>query len=133
MVLHKGAKFVTNKYPKKGEYEKFSITKILNDLNWNTLEERRNLARLTMSYKILNNHVILEPDMLPKISNPRPERVCKGVNVGSANQLIEPQARLDTTRATFFYAAPKLWNQLVTPSQANSPSVEAFQRKFKTS
>ena len=34
MVLHNGAKFVTNKYPKKENFNNFSISKILEDLNW---------------------------------------------------------------------------------------------------
>ena len=32
MIQHTAAKFVTNTYPKKGHYEQFSITKLLNDL-----------------------------------------------------------------------------------------------------
>ena len=131
MVLHNGAKFATNKYPKKGDYSNFSITKMLSTLNWQTLEQRRNQARLTMAFKILNNHVILEPDLLPKILNPQPERVCKGVKVGNTNQLVEPRAKLDTTSATFFYSIPKLWNNQISSTQANSPSVDAFQSKFK--
>ena len=91
------------------------------------MEQRRNQARLTMAFKILNNHVILEPDLLPKTPNPRPERVCKG----NSNQLAEPQARLDTTSATFFYSTPKLWNNQISSTQAKSPSVDAFQSKFK--
>ena len=59
MVQHKAAKFVSNIYPKKGDNSKFSITKVLQGLNWDTLEERRNQARLTMAYKILNGKVIL--------------------------------------------------------------------------
>ena len=38
MVHHNAAKFVTNIYPRKKENHKFSITKILNDLDWDTLE-----------------------------------------------------------------------------------------------
>ena len=33
-------------------------------------------------------------------------------------------------RNTFFFSAPTLWNNLVSPEQANAPSVEAFKRHF---
>ena len=130
MVLHNGAKFVTNKYPKKGDFENYSITQIMKDINWETLEERRMVARTTMAFKILNNHVILEPNLLPKINYIQPDRHCKGIRVGNENQLVEPQARLDVTRATFFYDTPKLWNENITSKQANSKSVETFKRNF---
>ena len=69
MVQNNAARFITNTYFKKGKFEKHSITKILNDLNFSTIEERRIKARLTMAYKILNGFVILESNMLPKNNN----------------------------------------------------------------
>ena len=61
-----------------------------------------------MAFKILNHQVILEPNMLPKIRYQRPERNCKGIKVGTSNQLFEPQARLDTAETTFFYSTKKI-------------------------
>ena len=131
MVHHNAAKFVTNTYPKKKDYDSFSITKILHDLDWDTLEERRSRARLIMAYKIINGHVILEPNMMPKLNLKRPIRECNEAKVGLKNQLMEPQSRLDITKNTFFYATPKLWNDNVTPSQAAAPSADAFKAHFK--
>ena len=131
MILHNGAKFVTNKYPNKENYINFSISTILENLNWHSIEERRIQARLTMAFKILKNHTILEPNMLPTINRQRPERNCKGIKVGVKDQLFEPYARLDVIQNTFFYATPQLWNKNVTQKQANSPSVDSFQRYFK--
>ena len=37
MVPHKAVKFVTKKYPKKGHYNEFSITEIMNNLSWDSL------------------------------------------------------------------------------------------------
>ena len=130
MVQHKAAKFVSNICPKKGDNSKFSITKVLQGLNWDTLEERRNQARLTMAYKILNGKVILEPTMLPKMKSFCPTRQCNGPRVGVENQLMEPQPRLDVTASTFFFSTPKIWNNLVTPKQANAPSADAFKTHF---
>ena len=103
----------------------------MHKLNWESLEERRKQARLSMAYKILKGHVILEPILLPKMQFKRPLRGCNQVNVGSTNQLVEPEHRLAITGKTFFYDTPKLWNCSVSPSQANAPSVEAFKGHFK--
>ena len=36
MVQHNAAKFVTNRYPKKGHYSDFSISEIINELGWDS-------------------------------------------------------------------------------------------------
>ena len=131
-VQHSAAQFVANYYPKKGRYEEYSISKLIKELGWTSLEERRNQAKLIMTYKILNNKVILSPELLPKKQYPRPPRSCNLATVGAGNELEVPDARLDTTRNTFFFSAPILWNNLVSPEQANAPSVEAFKRHFST-
>ena len=95
------------------------------------LEERKKKARLSMAYKILKGHVILEPDLLPKMQFQRPLRGCNQVKVGSANQLVEPEHRLEMSGKTFFYDTPKMWNNSISPSQSNAPSVEAFKARFK--
>ena len=120
MVQHDAARFITNTTNSR----KHSITKILNYLNFDTLEERRTKAKLLMAYKIINGHVILEPNMLPK--NQRPMRECNAANVGKENQLIESSGRLQVIENTFFYFIPKIWNQRVTPAQAKAPSIDAF-------
>ena len=96
-----------------------------------TLQERRIKARLSMAYKILNGHVILEANLLPKIRMKPTQRKCNAPNVGIDNKLIEPSARLQTTEKTFFYSIQKIWNERVTSAQASAPSVEAFRAHFK--
>ena len=130
MVHHNGAKFVANKYPKKNQYHNFSITKVMHDLNWNSLEERRNQSRLVMTYKIINDQLILNSSLMPRTVHSRPPRLCNEVIVGKSNQLAEPQARLDVSKSTFFYSAPRIWNNVVTPLQANATSLDAFKHYF---
>ena len=130
MILHNGAKFVTNMYPKKENFSDYSISKFLENLHWDTLEHRRMQARTIMAFKIINNCVILEPQMLPKVYNARP-RHCNNTKVGFKNQLFEPQARLDVVDNTFFYATPKLWNQNISQLQASANSVDKFKNHFK--
>ena len=88
------------------------------------------VARAIMAFKILNNHVILEPNLLPKVNYKHPDRYCKGIRVGSQYQLHEPQARLDVARTSFFFAIPKIWNSNVTSKQASSTTVDSFKRNF---
>ena len=131
MVQHNAARFISNTYSKKGDFKQVSITKILNDLQMETLKERRTKARLSMAYKILNGHVILESNLLPKVRIKPTQRKCNAPNVGIKNELVEPSARLQATEKTFFYSIQKIWNQRVSPAQANAPSVEAFRGHFK--
>ena len=130
MVHHNAAKFVSNSYPRKGHYETFSISKVLKNLNWVSLEQRRKQARLIMAYKIINRFVILEPNMLPKAEIKRPDRKGYGKKIEAKYQLKELHSRLDITNSTFFYETPRLWNTMITSSQAISPSAEAFKSHF---
>ena len=77
MVPHKAVKFVTKKYPKKGHYNEFSITEIMNNLNWDSLEVRRNKAPATTVYKILSGNLIL-----PRANLLRKTRTTEQVKVG---------------------------------------------------
>ena len=131
MVHHNAAKFVSNCYPKKGNYDIFSITKVLKSLNWESLKERQNQSRLIMAYKIIHGQVILESEMLPMTESRQPERKCNGLKIESQYQLKEPHSMLDITSNTFFYAVPRLWNNTVTSSQAEAPSTDSFKKYFK--
>ena len=50
MVQGRAARFVTNDYVGKS-----SVTEMIADLGWDTLQKRRDLARLSMMYRILHN------------------------------------------------------------------------------
>ena len=130
MVQHNAAKFISNFYPKKDNLNNFSITKLLNQLNFVTLEDRRIQAKLIMAYKILNGKVILDSEMLPKFNQRRPMRKCNTAKVGTENRLEEPHSIIKNTASTFFYLVPKLWNNWVTPSQARANSVDSFKEFF---
>ena len=83
-----------------------------------------------MAYKIINGHVILESDMLPKTNFKQPSRKCKGVKFPEC-QLMEPFSKIDNVKATFFYALPKIWNATVTEALAKAPSIDAFKNNLK--
>jgi uncharacterized protein (UPF0305 family) len=50
MVQRRAARYVTNRYRNTS-----SVTSMLGDLKWDTLEIRRKKIRRTMMYKIINN------------------------------------------------------------------------------
>ena len=66
IVQHHAARFIANAYYNKKQHKNMSITKILENLNLESFNERRIRSRLIMAYKILNNKVILGPDLLTK-------------------------------------------------------------------
>ena len=130
LIQNKAAKFVTNTYPRKGNYHDFSVTRLIKQLGWISLEERRNQARLSMMFKIRNNQVIIEPESLPTASKTRPTRTCQEKKVGKLNQLFERESVIQNSGKTFFYMGPKLWNDNVLPAQASAPNIEAFKSYF---
>ena len=106
MVQHNAAKFVTNRYPKNGDYDNFSISSLIDSLGWESL---------VMAHKILSNSVIIRPDTLPLKNTSRPGRTCTYSRVGPEFQLDEPFSRVSAFENTFLYKVPKLWNSQVTP------------------
>ena len=130
MVQHRAAKFVTNQYPKKGHYSEFSVTKIVDDLGWDTLEQRRNQARCSMVYKIIHGKVILPPSTLPLKQYARPTRTCTEPLVGFHNELVVPRSNCRAFQDSFYCATPAFWNNNITSVQAASPSIDAFKAQF---
>ena len=59
MVQRRGARFVKHRY-----HNISSVTDLLEDLKWKSLETRRKESRLTMMYKIVNKQVAINPDRI---------------------------------------------------------------------
>ena len=56
-IQKQAARFVTNTYSKTPG----TVTNIMSELKWNTLESRRQTSRLTLFYKMVNNYVAINP------------------------------------------------------------------------
>ena len=56
MVQRRAARYVKNRYNNTS-----SVTDLLHQLEWDTLENRRKIARLTLMYKITNGIVNIDP------------------------------------------------------------------------
>ena len=68
MVQQRATRFVTSDYGLKS-----SVTEMIADLGWDTLQKRRDLARLSMMYRIVHNLVDIpvEPYLTPSTSMTR--------------------------------------------------------------
>ena len=95
-----------------------SITAILNQLQWQSLAERRARARAVMMYKILNDLVVVPRDFLA--SSPTPS-----VTRGAPLKLLIPQARTDIYRTGFVVSSSMLWNRL-PPAVSQAGSIDTF-------
>ena len=59
MIQHRAARFVLNK--PWNRHQRDSITDMLKELNWPSLQERRKQSRLILMYKIVS-HLLIVPD-----------------------------------------------------------------------
>ena len=59
MIQHRAARFVLNRPWKR--HQRDSITDMLRELNWPSLQDRRKYARLILMYKVVNRLLIV-PD-----------------------------------------------------------------------
>ena len=98
-VQRRMARFVCN------EYGFVSVTKLLENLSWPTLQQRRTCNRGIMLYKILNKQV--EIPILPTIFKPNTLSTR-----GNNSRFIQLQCHLNCYRNSFFPDAIRIWNSL---------------------
>ena len=80
-----------------------SVTSMLNNLNWPLLQQRRDIAKVIMFYKIINNLISIPHDhiTISPVST-------RGHNL----KYIQLAAKSNTYLFSFFPSAIKLWNSL---------------------
>ncbi len=103
MVQRRAARFV-----KADFHQRHSVTKMLKDLQWQTLHERRAHTKVTMLYRIVHGLVAipaLPPYLTPKTSNTR----------GHPSQFLQHHCRIIAYQHSFFPSVICLWNALPTP------------------
>ena len=88
----------------KTQYSKkySSVTAMVNQLNWTTLQERRAQAKAVMVYRISNNlvdvpHTFLTPTVALR---------------GHSSRYLVPFTRTDIYRYSFFPDSIRIWNRL---------------------
>ena len=106
-VQRRAARFVKSDYGRTS-----SVTEMMKDLKWRSLQERRCVTRLTMLHKILNNQTAVQ--MPPHINIPE-ETTRRGRH---SHHLNIPRAATNGYQYSFFPRTIRCWNTL--PSELTS-------------
>ena len=114
MVQRKAARFVTSNYTR----EPGTVTTILQNLGWQTLKNRRKMARLTLLYKFINQEAAVNiPPYLTK-----PTTRTRKYHYQRFSRL---SISTDTYKYSFIPRTISDWNNL-PPEVIISPSVDSF-------
>ena len=113
MVQRRAARFVKHDYARTS-----SVTDMITDLKWDTLQHRRNVARVSMLYKITNNLVDITP-------NP-PLRNARSSTRGHHLQFTQMAAKKSIFQHSFYPVTIILWNRL-PPEAVSQPTLVGFQ------
>ena len=112
-VQQRAARFVTSQ-----NQQHISVTALMQDLQWRSLQERRLTARFCMFYKAVNGHAACDiPDHMA--TTKRRTRTSHNL------QHAVTSTNTDSYRFTFFLRTIKIWNILPADS-VNAPNVDSF-------
>ena len=100
------------------------IENLYMEFNWLTIQERINIASLTIMYKIINGY---SPTYLSNLIEHDENRF---YNFRQQRALRMPFCRLEVFKKSFFPRTINLWNDLPNHLQSVT-SLEEFKRKFK--
>ena len=118
MIQRRAARFVQNRY-----HNTSSVTEMLEQLEWPTLEERRKIASLSIMYKMMNDK--LNIDVTEKLK--QQERPSRNSN-SMALQL--PSCRTSVRKESFYPRNIKEWNALPTTTVL-APSLDSFKARLR--
>ena len=116
MIQRRAARYALNRFNNTS-----SVTNMLNDLKWQTLEQRRKAQRLTNLYKIRNGQVVLDSYETRFIPANTRHRTCH-------DQIYDiPFSRANYHRYSYVPRTIREWNAL--PSHvATAPNLNQFKR-----
>ena len=112
-IQRRCARYVTREYA-----QTTSVTGLLEDLGWPTLQQRRAQARVILLYRIVYRLVDINPDLYltPAASN---------TTRGHDKRYQIPQSTILAHQHSFFPRTVRTWNQL-PQSLIHAPTIEAF-------
>jgi hypothetical protein len=110
-VQRRAARFVTNNYQQKA-----SVTEMINNLGWDTLQCRRKYANLILFYRVAHKTIAIPFTYLPPMMTGH-------YNTRHHNHLAFqlPQCRINSYKYSFFPRTTLLWN--VLPSSVVSATL----------
>ena len=117
MVQRRAARFTLNRFRNRS-----SVSSMIEQLGWTSLEERRKHQRLTMLYKIRNGLVAVDgTQYLTSVQRP--------TRHNHDQALIVPQSSTDYHRFSFFPRTVREWNALPAAT-VNASSLNMFRRRI---
>ena len=120
-VQRAAARFVANKPHRRDKPD--SVSAIIKELGWKSLEERRRRARLMSFYKMRNNLTAIPPNYHPTLK--------MSTNTRRANkcQYQQQQSNILAHQHSFIVGTIPDWNNL--PDEvASAPSLETFKKRL---
>ena len=114
MVQRRAARFTLNRYRNRS-----SVTEMLEELGWQSLQERRKQARLCMLYKIKHDMVAIDAKQYITPMN-RPTR-----HTNSQAYVVLSKSTVDYHQQSFFPRTVREWNSL-PESTVSAPSLPSF-------
>ena len=100
-----------------------SVTRMIQDLGWPTLEHRRRNSRLTMMYKIFNHQVDIASSSKCSLS--------QSVTRGHVSRIVQSQCSCVAYSNSFFPHTTRDWNMLpIDPSTFHT--IDAFKSYLNT-
>ena len=119
MVQRRAARYATNRY-----HNTSSVTTMLNQLDWETLEDRRTKAQLTMFYRITNDLVDIPADQYLTPANTT-------TRSSHSRKYQQPTTSTSYYRNSFFPKTVTTWNHLPA-SIAEASTLVSFKRGLST-
>ena len=116
-IQRQAARFCKNEYSR----EEGTVTRITEELQWEPLETRRKLKKLTLFYKIKHGLIDIAENehLVPQVIS----------NKGHDQKYRQIRYRINRYGETFFPSTIPIWNHL-SSSIINSPSLDSFKEQL---
>ena len=113
MTQRRAARYVT------GITDRYSsVTAMLEQFKWKSLEQRRSQAKVVMMYRIVNGLIAIPLHNYLSYST--------STTRGHSLKLMVPYARLDVYKYSFFPSTVRLWNNQLSDNVVTAPTLDAF-------
>jgi hypothetical protein len=119
-VQRRAARFTMNNYARQA-----SVTEMLKELNWPSLQERRMYFNVVMLYRIGHSFVAIPFSILPPLATHSYSTRSHHHN----QQFIIPQCRINSYKHSFIPRTVIVWNQL-QDSAICSTTTESFKKEL---
>ena len=102
MIQRRSARFVCNNYDRQA-----SVSQMINDLKWDSLQTRREVARLTLMKQIQEGAAAIPIELTPAA-----KQRLRRTTTGNNHQLAQPFCRTDALKFSYIPRTCRDWNNL---------------------